>query len=293
MSFMKPSALYMFLTTYVSFRWMPCQSWGFLRWPGLDGFLRLLVVVLLWSMFSEIRYITSNSMHPTLREHDRVIIEKFTSPNLKDSTLSWLFDLTFVALVWCSSPDSVEDYPGLPKQAQIRVPGNFEVILFQLLLKVLTSCFRVYCKSSAPKELSLGIRLSSCVLYPKMTNQVTIKASYYIRSPAVHDIVTFQDPTQQLGDKEEIVFIKRIVAKAGDLVQVNGGCLYVNGIAQNEDFIAERPRYESYLTYVPKGHVYVLGDNRNKSYDSHDWGPLPVKNIVGRYVMCCYRPSES
>lgn len=152
------------------------------------------MVVLLWSMFSEIRYITSNSMHPTLREHDRVIIEK---------------------------------------------------------------------------------------------------ASYYIRSPAVHDIVTFQDPTQQLGDKEEIVFIKRIVAKAGDLVQVNDGCLYVNGIAQNEDFIAERPRYESNLTYVPKGHVYVLGDNRNKSYDSHDWGPLPVKNIVGRYVMCCYRPSES
>ncbi|KAK9993706.1 hypothetical protein SO802_023409 [Lithocarpus litseifolius] len=194
MSFMKPSALYMFLITYVSFRWMPCQSWGFLRWPGLDGFLRLLVVVLLWSMFSEIRYITSNSMHPTLREHDRVIIEK---------------------------------------------------------------------------------------------------ASYFIRSPAVHDIVTFQDPTQQLGDKEEIVFIKRIVAKAGDLVQVNGGYLYVNGIAQNEDFIAGRPRYESNLTYVPKGHVYVLGDNRNKSYDSHDWGPLPVKNIVGRYVMCCYRPSES
>ncbi|GMY06681.1 chloroplast processing peptidase-like [Fagus crenata] len=195
MSFLRPSALYAsFLVTFASFRWMPCQSWGFLRWPGLEGFLRLLVMVLLWSMFSEIRCITSSSMFPTLRVHDRVIIEK---------------------------------------------------------------------------------------------------ASYYIKSPAVRDIVTFQDPTQKHGDKEQIVFIKRIVAKAGDLVQVDDGWLYVNGIAQKEDFIAEPPTYKSNLTYVPEGHVYVLGDNRNNSYDSHVWGPLPVKNIVGRSVMCCFRPSES
>ena len=102
MSFMKPSALYMFLTTYVSFRWMPCQSWGFLRWPGLDGFLRLLVVVLLWSMFSEIRYITSNSMHPTLREHDRVIIEKVKVSTFFNLLLSsfTLMTITMFLEVW-------------------------------------------------------------------------------------------------------------------------------------------------------------------------------------------------
>ncbi|XP_059452962.1 chloroplast processing peptidase-like [Corylus avellana] len=193
MSFLRPSALYELLITYSSLRWMPCQSWGFLRWPGLEGFMRLLVVVLLWSMLSEIRHIPSSSMYPTLRVGDRIIVEK---------------------------------------------------------------------------------------------------ASYYIRSPAIHDIVTFQDPTQQPGDTEQGVFIKRIVAKAGDLVQVDHGWLYVNGTAQKEDFIAERPTYKSILTYVPQGHVYVLGDNRNNSYDSHVWGPLPIKNIVGRFVMCCYRPSN-
>ncbi|KAI4307237.1 hypothetical protein L6164_030445 [Bauhinia variegata] len=191
MSFLRPSALYQFLITSPSLRWMPCQSWGFLRWPGLDGFMRLLVVVLLWSTFSELRYIPSLSMYPTLNVGDRIIVEK---------------------------------------------------------------------------------------------------ASFYFRSPAIHDIVTFRDPTQPPGDRTDVVFIKRIVAKAGDFVEVRNGCLYVNGDAQKEDFIAEPPTYTTELTRVPKGHVYMLGDNRNNSYDSHYWGPLPVKNIVGRYVMSCHRP---
>lgn len=76
MSFLRPSALHQFLITSPSLRWMPCQSWGFLRWPGLDGFRRLLVVVLLWSTFSEIRHIPSSSMYPTLRVGDRIIVEK-------------------------------------------------------------------------------------------------------------------------------------------------------------------------------------------------------------------------
>ncbi|KAK6257570.1 hypothetical protein QUC31_001029 [Theobroma cacao] len=223
MSYLRPCALYKTLITFPSLRWMPCQSWGFLRWPGLDGFLRFMVVALLWTTFSEIRFIPSSSMYPTLRVGDRIIVEK----------------------LGCIVP-------------------SFRFVTWHH--------YGVY------SHLAVALQL--------------VQASYFFRSPAINDIVTFLAPEQEPGYGKDAVFIKRIVAKAGDLVQVHHGSLYVNGVAQNENFIAERPSYTSDLTYVPKGHVYVLGDNRNNSYDSQYWGPLPVEKILGRYVMCCYRPSN-
>ena len=84
---------------------------------------------------------------------------------------------------------------------------------------------------------------------------------------------------------EDQTYVKRVVGLPGDEVRVKKGVgVFVNGLMVDETYTLERPQYDWGPQRVPEGKLFMLGDNRNNSFDSHYWGFLPVNNVVGRPV---------
>jgi len=106
-------------------------------------------------------------------------------------------------------------------------------------------------------------------------------------APQRGDIVVFKFP---LDPKED--FIKRIIGLPGDTVRVAGGSVYVDGKALNEPYIAQKPDYPYGPKRVPAGDYFVLGDNRNASYDSHLWSWLPRPDIIGKASVIYWPPRD-
>ncbi len=93
------------------------------------------------------------------------------------------------------------------------------------------------------------------------------------------DIIVFHYPQDPRQD-----YIKRVIGVAGDTVSVRNGKVYVNNQSLTEPYIAAAPSYTGSWT-VPDGQLFVLGDNRNQSSDSHSWGFVPDDNIVGKALV--------
>jgi signal peptidase I len=114
-----------------------------------------------------------------------------------------------------------------------------------------------------------------------LVNKLAYRLGDYQRG----DIIVFHYPRNPEED-----YIKRIIGLPGDVVSVGNGQVNVNGQVLEEPYIAAAPEYTSSWT-VPDGQIFVLGDNRNQSSDSHSWGFVPGANVVGR-ALIIYWPLE-
>jgi signal peptidase I len=107
-------------------------------------------------------------------------------------------------------------------------------------------------------------------------------------------VVVFHPPQALLdaGYDPDAALIKRVVATAGDRVEVREGTLRRNGQSVDPDWAAEPMDYRFGPVQVPSGALLVLGDNRNASLDSHLWGPLPSEAVIGTAIWRYWPPSR-
>ena len=190
----------------------------------------------------------------------------------------------------------------------------FPVILIVLLLRsFLVEPFRIPSNSMMPtlltgdfilvNKFSYGIRLP--VLNAKVIN---------ISEPERGDVVVFRYPKDPSVD-----YIKRLIGKPGDHIEYRDKKLFINGQPMKQEYIGSYRGVGSGISMtgdnlfvenlgadvnhqilidtrrqygpsdmqfdVPKGHYFVMGDNRDNSNDSRFWGFVPEANLVGRAFM--------
>jgi signal peptidase I len=115
---------------------------------------------------------------------------------------------------------------------------------------------------------------------------VVNRLAYRWQMPIRGDIIVFRfplDPSRR--------FIKRIIGLPGDDIEIRARTVYVNGVALDEPYIAAEPRYTGEW-HIDPDQLFVLGDNRNNSSDSENWGPLPVEDVIGKAVLVYWPPGD-
>jgi len=128
--------------------------------------------------------------------------------------------------------------------------------------------------------ISARIRVEQISMQPTLFEGdfvIVNRLAYQLGTPGRGDIIVFRYPL----DPTATPLIKRIIGLPGEKVKIENGTVYINDVPIRESYIKDKPIYNG-TWYIPPGQLFVLGDNRNHSSDSHAWGLVPLENVIGK-----------
>jgi signal peptidase I len=196
-----------------------------------------------------------------------------------------------------------EGLEGRKRRAKARRVGRelVETLLLAVLIffavKAVVQNFRVEGSSMMPSLTNDQYLLVNKAIYYRIDTHGIHKflpfipdtdgKAHIFRAPRRGDVIVFKFPLDPSRD-----FIKRVIGVPGDTVEIKGGKVYINGAPLVEPYEQAAPNYTYGPKTVPPGQYFVLGDNRNNSYDSHAWQQqcsaqqtcdfVPEENIIGQ-----------
>jgi signal peptidase I len=158
-----------------------------------------------------------------------------------------------------------------------RLPPAFRVWLRDLIFSLAISVFIIV-------FIYQPVKVEGTSMMPSLADQERIfvnKFVYRLEPISRGDIVVFRYPRDPSKS-----YIKRVIGVAGDRIRIDGGQVYVNGIALDENYVP--PAYADSRSFpemvVPPQSYLVLGDHRSMSSDSRDFGPVNQSYIYGKAV---------
>ena len=154
--------------------------------------------------------------------------------------------------------------------------------LKQFLVDLLETIVLAVVLFFAINAVSARVRVDGFSMLPTLQDGEYVlvnRMAYRNDLPVRGDIIVFVSP-----QSPDLDLIKRVIGLPGDTVKISNGKVQVNGQMLNEPYIAAAPIYNGEWN-VPEGNLFVLGDNRNDSSDSHAWGLLPLENVIGKAIL--------
>ena len=172
---------------------------------------------------------------------------------------------------------TITEAPNAPVPAPAKKESGFGLLLRDLLISAAVSVLII-------TFLYQPVRVEGTSMLPRLEDDDRLfinKFVYHVSTIARGDVVVFHYPLDPAKS-----YIKRVIALPGDRLWIDRGLVYVNGKAMNETYVPPQYRDDrSYAeTVVPEDNYFVLGDHRNISSDSREFGPVERPLIYGKAV---------
>lgn len=102
-------------------------------------------------------------------------------------------------------------------------------------------------------------------------------SAYFHRDIKENDVILFSLP-----NRDEKIYLKRVVALSGQSLEVRDGTIYVN---EQLVKVTDQKKWQLAKQVIPVAHVFVLNDNYSQMEDSRSFGPVPEKYVLGKFLL--------